>query len=228
MEDRDDRRRGPKPKFTLEDAVDVALELGLSEFSLAAVAKELGFSTPSLYRVIDNRDDLVDKCLERISQTLQLPPADQKWQDQLRFFTDEIWRVLDDYPGLGEVVLTRPLSILHAKDYIWELVDQCQAAGYGEDRMGLSFGLMMLSDMIFINHIEVEQRRKQHEQDAPLSDEMIKPKGRISLSQRLFFKTDEIWLDRGNLRDKVNFILTGMEAQREQNLAAKTTQQDQE
>ncbi|MBN9643410.1 TetR/AcrR family transcriptional regulator [Corynebacterium mendelii] len=226
MVDTDDRRRGPKPKFTLEDAVDIALDLGLAEFSLAAVAKELGFSTPSLYRVIENRDDLVDKCLERISRTLQLPPADQPWQDQLRMFTDEMWRVLDEYPGLGEVVLTRPLSTLHAKDYIWQLVDQCQEAGYGDDRMGFSFGLMMLSDMIFINHIEVEQRRKQHKNHPRLSEEMVKPKGRISLSQRLFFKTDEIWLDRGNLRDKVNFIITGMEAQRQQNCANQTANDD--
>ncbi|AZA13666.1 TetR/AcrR family transcriptional regulator [Corynebacterium choanae] len=223
MDDQDEKRRGPKPKFSLDDAVDIALSLGLNEFSLAAVAKELGFSTPSLYRVIANRDDLVDKCLERIAQEMPLPPADQPWQEQLHFFTDALWNLLDTYPGLSKIFLTRPFSFRHAQDYIWTLVDNCQDAGFGEDRTGFSFGLMLLAEMTFVSHLHVEQRRNLNIDNPQVDPKLMEPIDRVSLTRRLFYKTDDIWLDQGNLRDRVNFVIAGIEAVRTNRLALPST-----
>lgn len=56
-------KRGPKPGLTLDGIVAAAMtiagESGLSAVSMSAVAKRLGFTTMSLYRYVDKKDDLL-------------------------------------------------------------------------------------------------------------------------------------------------------------------------
>ena len=56
-------RRGPKPELSPEAivgaAVRVADQEGLDAVSMARVAKELGFTAMSLYRHVDNKDELL-------------------------------------------------------------------------------------------------------------------------------------------------------------------------
>src|ERR1700753_4264520 len=55
--------RGPKPGLSIEGIVEAAIKLadaeGLGAVSMARVAKELGFTTKSLYRHVANRGDLL-------------------------------------------------------------------------------------------------------------------------------------------------------------------------
>jgi len=56
-------RRGPKPGLSLDAIADAAVRLadaeGLAAVSMSRVAGELGFSTMSLYRYVDSKDDLL-------------------------------------------------------------------------------------------------------------------------------------------------------------------------
>lgn len=56
-------RKGPKPGLTLDAIVEQAIAIadaeGLAAVSMARVAKELGFTTMSLYRYVDNKDELL-------------------------------------------------------------------------------------------------------------------------------------------------------------------------
>lgn len=56
-------RKGPKPGLTLDTIVEKAIAIadveGLAAVSMARVAKELGFTTMSLYRYVDNKDELL-------------------------------------------------------------------------------------------------------------------------------------------------------------------------
>ncbi|WP_147916316.1 TetR/AcrR family transcriptional regulator [Ruania zhangjianzhongii] len=57
------QQRGPKRELSLERIVEVAVEIadseGLGAVSMSAVAKQLGFTTMSLYRYVTSKDDLL-------------------------------------------------------------------------------------------------------------------------------------------------------------------------
>ena len=56
-------RRGPKPAMSVQAIADAAVRLadteGLDAVTMAAVAQRLGFSTMSLYRYVESRQDLL-------------------------------------------------------------------------------------------------------------------------------------------------------------------------
>ena len=68
--------RGPKPGLTIEGIVAVAVELadreGLAALSMARIAKELGFTTMSLYRYVQSKDELM---MLMVDAGLGAPPA---------------------------------------------------------------------------------------------------------------------------------------------------------
>src|ERR1700739_197087 len=56
-------RRGPKPELSVDAIVEAAVRVadaeGLDAVSMARVAKELGFTTMSLYRHVASKDELL-------------------------------------------------------------------------------------------------------------------------------------------------------------------------
>ncbi|GAA4120979.1 TetR/AcrR family transcriptional regulator [Nocardioides fonticola] len=61
---REEGRRGPKPSMSVRTIAAAAVALadaeGLEAVTMAAVAKRLGFTTMSLYRYVESRQDLLD------------------------------------------------------------------------------------------------------------------------------------------------------------------------
>ncbi|WP_017569629.1 TetR/AcrR family transcriptional regulator [Nocardiopsis halotolerans] len=61
--DQPEPRRGPKPKLSREAVVAAAVALadaeGLEAVSMQRVAKELGYTTMSLYRYVDSKEDML-------------------------------------------------------------------------------------------------------------------------------------------------------------------------
>ncbi|HST42191.1 MAG TPA: TetR/AcrR family transcriptional regulator [Conexibacter sp.] len=80
--------RGPKPKLTLEQLVDAAIELadevGLEAMSMRAVARALDVGAMSLYRYVPSKETLVelmfDTVLRRQPRAHELPGG---WREQL-------------------------------------------------------------------------------------------------------------------------------------------------
>ncbi|MFE1170158.1 TetR/AcrR family transcriptional regulator [Nocardiopsis sp. NPDC058789] len=60
---RETPRRGPKPRLSRTAVVDAAVEVadaeGLEAVSMQRVARELGYTTMSLYRHVDSKEDLI-------------------------------------------------------------------------------------------------------------------------------------------------------------------------
>ena len=56
-------RRGPKPGLTIDAIIEAAVRLadseGLAAVSMARLAKELGFTTMSLYRYFSSKDEIL-------------------------------------------------------------------------------------------------------------------------------------------------------------------------
>lgn len=83
-------RRGPKRGLTLAEILDAAIELadedGVAALSMARVAKRLGFTTMSLYRYVESKDELLELIADRVIGTPPEIPSDLPWRTGL-----EVW-----------------------------------------------------------------------------------------------------------------------------------------
>jgi AcrR family transcriptional regulator len=63
-------KRGPKRGLTLDQVVDAAVEVadaeGFAALSMARIAKQLSFTTMSLYRYVDSKDTLIALVMDRV------------------------------------------------------------------------------------------------------------------------------------------------------------------
>jgi AcrR family transcriptional regulator len=83
----DARRRGPKPAMSVREIAAAGVALadaeGLDAVTMAAVAKRLGFTTMSLYRYVESRQDLL---LAMVDEALGPPPEPHRrrgWRAQV-------------------------------------------------------------------------------------------------------------------------------------------------
>jgi AcrR family transcriptional regulator len=107
------RRPGPKPTFTISDiataAVGVADADGLAAVSMGRVAHELGFTTMSLYRYVDSKDDLYAVMLDHAYGQPELPVTpDVGWRDQLAQWSQANREVLLAHPWVLQVPFAEP------------------------------------------------------------------------------------------------------------------------
>lgn len=100
-------RRGPKPAMSVRSIAAAAVEIadsdGLTAVSMAAVAKRLGFTTMSLYRYVDTKDDLH---LVMTDEALGPPPPPHPrrgWRSQLTEWAHAELLALGRHPWVVEV-----------------------------------------------------------------------------------------------------------------------------
>ncbi len=137
------RRRGRPPRIDRADIVTAAMERGLSSFSLADVAEELGVTTPALYSHVEGRDHILRLAAARVMQQLgpRLDGIDD-WQQWLRAWAMGIRRQLG---AVGEEVLEAvrtgvdPTSLRVAEHGL----DLLTAAGLAPDEAGYALWLVI-------------------------------------------------------------------------------------
>lgn len=100
-------RRGPKPAMSVRSIAAAAVEIadadGLGAVSMAAVAKRLGFTTMSLYRYVDTKDDLH---LVMADEALGPPPPAHPrrgWRSQLSDWAHAELLALGRHPWVVEL-----------------------------------------------------------------------------------------------------------------------------
>lgn len=79
------RRRGPKPRLSREVVIRAALDVadaeGIEAVSMQRVSKELGYTTMSLYRHVDSKEDLLVLMLDTAMEAAPPGPrADGDWR----------------------------------------------------------------------------------------------------------------------------------------------------
>ena len=137
-------RLGPRPPGTRRSSPDQALSLdrivgaaitvadaeGLTAVSMRRIASELGAATMSLYRHVDDKEDLLARMMDAVFTGQRLPddpPGD--WRDRLTVAARQIWALFRLHPWLAPTMsLTRPQPVAGAIPYAeWclaTLVDQ--------------------------------------------------------------------------------------------------------
>lgn len=105
-------RPGPKPAFHISDIARAAIKLadvgGLAAVSMSKVAAELGFTTMSLYRYIDAKDDLYVVMLEHAFGD---PPAldpETGWRARITAWAEAFRDGLRRHPWILQIPVQEP------------------------------------------------------------------------------------------------------------------------
>ncbi|MFE9661163.1 TetR/AcrR family transcriptional regulator [Streptomyces sp. NPDC005955] len=94
------RRPGPKPRLTRQKIVEAAVDLGIEQLSVQAVASALGVAPASLYRYVESLDDLVGAALEAVFRSAPLPDPALGWRGYLEAEAETRLDLLVRYAGL--------------------------------------------------------------------------------------------------------------------------------
>lgn len=160
-------RRGRPSKFSPEDAVEAALDIGVSTFTMAAVAEKLGITSPALYRCFSSRDDLLEACLRKISSRVTDPPHCEDWREFLGTVADSAWDMFTRYPYL-EAVFTSQTRSLRA---VFPVTDQflTQLNEFGFTWRQSVFSLMYITDLTTsaVAHLQRQLAEFLRDRDSP-------------------------------------------------------------
>mgnify|MGYP000846559814 FL=1 len=227
------KRTGPRPGFTRNDVVEAALELGVADFTLTAVAKRLGVAVSGLYRTISSREDLLAACLEQIAAQVDVPRSDANWPEAVRAHVESIWGMLEDHPGLAGVIMKVPWAHQLFTAPVAQACQNLVDGGLSPEDAGVV--LDFVGDTVISTHAQIEIMRSPVNQtgfpdpvEAPAEPG---PNGRgpgpenstgleeasraaATRAQRLpaALFPNESWLDRGGLDRKIEIIIRGVAA----------------
>jgi DNA-binding transcriptional regulator YhcF (GntR family) len=106
------RAQGADPidERLVRTAVRVADADGLDGLSMRRVASELGVATMSLYRHVENKDELVLRMIDHVLREEELPdPAPDTWRERLEVSARVQWVLFQEHPWLAPAMsMTRP------------------------------------------------------------------------------------------------------------------------
>lgn len=110
---RDAPRRGPKPRFSVPQITQAAIELadaeGLGALSMRRVAERLGITAMSLYTYIPGKAELLDLMIDTVyGRITRSRPAGDHWRDRLEAIAHDNRALYERHPWLATVSTARP------------------------------------------------------------------------------------------------------------------------
>ncbi|SHF73049.1 transcriptional regulator, TetR family [Jatrophihabitans endophyticus] len=141
-------RRSPlSPERIISETLALIDEQGIAAASMRTVADRLGVRAMSLYRHIDNREDLFDAVVERIvnelSEDPDVPASAESvgWRDYLRGLAWGVRRYARAHPHAFPLVATRPPHApwvnppLRSLRWIEAMLETLRAADFTDDQV---------------------------------------------------------------------------------------------
>jgi AcrR family transcriptional regulator len=106
-------RHGPKPGLTVDAIVTTAIRIGdaegLDAVSMARVAKELSFTTMSLYRHVASKDELLQLMWNASAQGAEnLVIVGDDWRSKLRMWATVQRDMIDQHPWITQLPMAAP------------------------------------------------------------------------------------------------------------------------
>ena len=136
-QERPPRRRGaPDLPEIVTTAVSLADQEGLDAVPLRRVATALRSGTASFYRVIDSRDELLDRMVDAVLARHVPPEASGNWSADLAAVARNRRAMLKTHPWLGRELAGRPAIGPHALIHHERALEA--AAGYAGDATAAS------------------------------------------------------------------------------------------
>jgi AcrR family transcriptional regulator len=105
--------RGPRRGLSVSDVVAAAIRVadaeGLEALSMARVAKELGFTTMSLYRYVTSKEELLQLMWNDSAQGSQDLTLDgDTWREKLRSWAITQRHAIDQHPWITQMPMAAP------------------------------------------------------------------------------------------------------------------------
>jgi AcrR family transcriptional regulator len=87
--------RGPRPGLSVAAVTGAALAIadaeGLGAVSMQRVAKDLGYTTMSLYNYVPSKDQLVELMIDAATPPPPVPEADSGWREEVELWVRATW-----------------------------------------------------------------------------------------------------------------------------------------
>jgi AcrR family transcriptional regulator len=143
VEDQDRRRQLTRERVVTE-ALAVIAHDGVQALTMRRLAARLGVVPGALYRHVNNKQQLQDLVLDNVlaEVDLHLDPA-MDWTNQLKVLARRLRQVLEDHPGVAEILKTRDPLGPHSLALAEALLAPLVAAGFGDHQAGLAFFVLV-------------------------------------------------------------------------------------
>ena len=129
--------RVPRNTLSRSSVVDAALALidseGLEAVTMPKVAQRLGVGTMSLYRHVQDKDDLVEAVGERVMRDIQVPGgAPDDWEGRVVGYLRALRDEAIAHPALSRILADRGLTVGPVFDQLEELHGILASAGFSD------------------------------------------------------------------------------------------------
>jgi AcrR family transcriptional regulator len=133
------RPTGRVPRNTLSRGriVDAALALmdaeGLAQVTMPRLAERLGVGTMSLYRHVEDKDDLIDGIAERVLSGIEVPDgAPDDWEGRVVGYLRRLRDRALAHPALSRILAERGLTVGPVFAQLEEVLSILRAAGFSD------------------------------------------------------------------------------------------------
>lgn len=132
--------RGPKPALSVERIVAAAVEIteadGLPALSMRRIAERLGFTTMSLYRYVESKEDVLNLMLDTaLGDPPVLDAVGGGWRPKLERWARDEWAVLHRWPWALELTSSRRLMGPHQMAWLEAGLGAIDGIGLDDDEM---------------------------------------------------------------------------------------------
>ena len=140
-------KRGPRPGLSAEAIVDAAVRIadaeGLEAISMARVASELGFTTMSLYRYVDSKDELLQLMFNASAfgaESIVLEGDD--WRSRLRSWSIIQRDMLDRHPWITQMRMAAPPLAPNSLHFVERALEALDGTGLADAEKMRAIGLI--------------------------------------------------------------------------------------
>ncbi|MBN9644731.1 TetR/AcrR family transcriptional regulator [Corynebacterium mendelii] len=201
------RKSGPKPAFSLEDVINAAIDLGVAEFSITSVARVLGVKPPSVYRVVESRDDLLMLCFKRAASTMVLPDSSLNWVEMIRWYHQQLWKVTGEFPGIARAILASPGSHVVFQDYLLEFSRKMKASGMPHNEKAVYFGIDLIGKIVLVSRLVQETAS-----DKRAMDKATQQLAKLATSPEQTVPTLDPAKNEEMMNEQIEFVISGLKA----------------
>lgn len=130
-------RRVPRNTLSRERIVDAALALldahGLEAVTMPALAKRLGVGTMSLYRHVEDKDDLVNAVAERVLGAVEVPDGEpDDWEARVVGYLRALRQAALAHPALSRILAERGLTVGSVFEQLEVVLAVLRPAGFSD------------------------------------------------------------------------------------------------
>jgi AcrR family transcriptional regulator len=159
--------RGPKPGLSIEQVVEAAMAIadedGLAQVSMARVAERLGFTTMSLYRYVEAKDDLLTLMFDAgTGPPPRLPGLGRDWRRDLERWARKLRERYQRHPWVLTIPISGPIMTPNQFGWLEAGLRAFDATGLDDEEKAnlvLLLSGFVRNEMLLVSDLDRAERR---------------------------------------------------------------------